>query len=180
MCLLRPCDSGLKSISVSYEIFVIWGVTLCFHQQTPTEVWHWATRPVAWEWPCDPSYITGTLLHPQTHTSRKWSLSQGQHWKAERLRKRLAASIDCRGEKTPPTIPLCSDNKPVVARRTQTKTTLSFSSCSPCSLYLYPSFDFLCGRPAGISNPKTPEPLPLSLLPSIPPSSDPLLPVLPA
>lgn len=81
--------------------------------------------------------------------------------------------------KDPPTIPLCSDNRPVVGRRTQTKTTLSLSSYSPYSLYLYPSFDFLCGQPTGISNPKIPEPLPVSLLLSIPPSSVPLLPVLP-
>ena len=134
---------------------------------------------MAREWPCDPSYIMGTFSHPSKHTNRKGSLSQSQHWKAEQLRKRLVAPSDYRGEKTPPAIPLCSDNRLVVGCRTQTKATLSLSSCSPCSLYLYLSFDFLHGRPTGISNPKIPEPLPLSLLPSISPSSAPLLPVLP-
>lgn len=135
-------------------------------------------RHIKW-WPYDPSYTTATLpsLCKHAHTHRKWSLSQSQCWKAEWLRKQLVTPSDYSGEKTPPIVPFYSDNRPVVGRWTKTKTTLSCSSCSPYSLY--PSFDFLFGWPTGISNSEIPEPLPLSLLPSIPPSSAPLLPAQP-
>lgn len=116
----------------------------------------------------NPSLPPQIHTHTLTKTHRKWSLSQCQCWKAEWLRKHLVIPSDYSREKTPPIVLFYSDNRPVVGRPTQTKTTLSLSSHSPCCLY--PSFDFLCGWPTGISNPKIPEPLPLSLLPSIHPS----------
>lgn len=135
--VLKHSIYSTKRLNLSFKLVIL--IQKRSKHQIKPEVWHWASRPVFWEWPCDPSYITGTLPHrskPQTH--RKWSLSQGQRWKAEWLRKRLVAPSDYSGEKTPPTVPLYLDNRPVVSLRTQTKTTLCLSSCSPHS--------FLCIR----------------------------------
>lgn len=116
------------------------------------------------------------LSSPTHRHTQKMVLESGPVLESRVAEKAACYPSDYCAEKTPPIVLFCSDNRPVVGRQTQTKTTLSVSSCSPYSLY--PSFGFLCDPPTGISNPEIPELLSLSLLPSIPPSSATHLPFL--
>lgn len=123
-CLTCFLPSILKN---SVLVSITFNSTLCNPEKDKHQEW-----PEVQLWPYDPSYITATRPYPCKHTNTQKMVPESEPVLESRVAEKAALyPSDYSREKTPPTILFYSDNRPVVGRRAQTKTTLSLPSCSP-------------------------------------------------